>query len=1124
MLFCLGMARAEIVELGASGGTETTGNRLPTDIYYSYAMTQQIYTPYEIDCIDGFVGTIRGVGFYSSDETDRTIDLYLVATDKSHFSGSNDWIPFTEADKMFSGKVSFASGEWTKITFQDGKRFRRSASDNLAVIVVDRTGGYDNRTVTFKAYTADSQALCAHNDITQYDAGGLSGYNGTVMDVKNQIRLTGLEDSFTVGPSRTDELPTDGFGYSVSEQIYTKEEIGKSGTIRSLAFYSKTASCTRNIDLWLGTTAKQSFQSDTDWLKPSQAGAVKVFSGNVTFTAGEWTTITFATPFSYEGTGNLLVITDDNTGSSAGEQFFYTYEGQGQALCASSSDSNIDPADVNEWIYLKDIKNRIRLDIVEGGSGGDTGTFLVGDGSDTGSSGLPSAVNWKYCVSQQIYTVGEINHSGSITAIAFKPVKGPAQTRTFDLYLTTTDKTSFTGTADWIYFDDSQKVFSGDVALSNGEWATITLDEPFYYQGTQSLCLSVIDRTGSFITGTSIDWLVYNAEKQSLLKYNDNSAYDPGTMDFSMTGNFKTYKDQLQLTFKGTTVVPDAEPEIVEIGSDVYQENDLPVYTLSKYGMTEQIYTKEEIGKSGFITSLAFSGASDTMDGNVRKLDIYLVQTDKAGFTADGDVISASAGDKVFSGIVAFHLGWNTIDLDAPFHYDGKSNLAVIVDDNTGSASWRYECQFDVFGSTTKCTAYIHSNDTNYDPANASSYSFSRVSYKNCIQLGIVADSGSGADTEVVQIGNGENGDYYLPVNTYYNYSLTQQIYTASEIGTAGTISSVAFDYAYTQSLSMSGVQMYMKNVSKDVFTGDRDMVAVGAGDKVWEGTLSATEPGWVTIDLDTPFKYDGKSNLLVCLYDPTSGYLGAAYSFRNTVLDDYRTLTYWSDSHVPDLDNISSFEGSAGLKKYRSNIKLNIIKGGSDPVLDSDVIDFETGDLSQFSFQNSSEHPWTVTSEDAAGGTYCMKSGNAGIASSNSAITATRTYGADGYICFDAKCMGEGSGSGWDKCIFSIDDEVQFSYGARGNAWSSYFFHVTAGTHTFKWEYAKDSSVNADGDAFFVDNIMFLEEGKDDDIIVGVSPLGETEEGAAVYNLAGQRLSKMQRGINIVKEKKVLY
>ena len=40
---------------------------------------------------------------------------------------------------------------------------------------------------------------------------------------------------------------------------------------------------------------------------------------------------------------------------------------------------------------------------------------------------------------------------------------------------------------------------------------------------------------------------------------------------------------------------------------------------------------------------------------------------------------------------------------------------------------------------------------------------------------------------------------------------------------------------------------------------------------------------------------------------------------------------------------------------------------------------------------------------------------------------------------------------------------------------------------------------------------------------ITKVSPIGETEEGAYIFNLAGQRLSKAQRGINIVGGKKVL-
>ena len=600
--------------------------------------------------------------------------------------------------------------------------------------------------------------------------------------------------------------------------------------------------------------------------------------------------------------------------------------------------------------------------------------------------------------------------------------------------------------------------------------------------------------------------------------YNDNNPYDPSSLTFSETGYFKNFKNQIQLGFNsGSGFDPNADPEIVEIGSGESIDECLPTCTRYKYGLSEQIYTKEEIGKSGIITSIAFLNGVGMME--TRSLDIYMVQTDKKGFASSTDVISVSESDKVFSGDVTFAMyDWETIKLNTPFNYDGTSNLAIIVDDNT-KRSEQYELKFTVFNSSPNCTAYVYSNNTNYDPANTSNYSYALEGYKNCIQLGIIAGPDPGQVTKTVQIGNAQTSDYNLPVNTYYNYSLTQQIYTAAEIGTEGTITAIAFDYAHSEELSMSGVQMYMKNVSKSKFDSKSDMVSVGASDLVWEGTLSASEAGWMTITLDKPFKYDGKSNLLLCLYDPTNGYPGSTYTFRNTETEETRTLAYWSDSNAPDLGSLTSFSGGAGMKTYRSNIKLYIQTTGSGPGLD--FIDFETGDFSQFKFQNDSDYPWIVTNATAADGTYCMRSGNAGVASSSSFITATRTYEEDGYVCFDAKCMGEGTS--WDVCNFYIDGEVQFSYGALGNYWAFYYYPVTAGTHTFKWEYKKDGSTDPVGDAFFVDNIRFLEEGRDDDVIVGVSPIGETEEGAAIYNLAGQRLSKMQKGINITGGRKIL-
>lgn len=136
------------------------------------------------------------------------------------------------------------------------------------------------------------------------------------------------------------------------------------------------------------------------------------------------------------------------------------------------------------------------------------------------------------------------------------------------------------------------------------------------------------------------------------------------------------------------------------------------------------------------------------------------------------------------------------------------------------------------------------------------------------------------------------------------------------------------------------------------------------------------------------------------------------------------------------------------------------------------EIIDFETGDFSQFPFNNSFDIPWQIFEEGS--GNLCMRSGNREQHSTTSAIEATCNFPEPGYIYFDGKCRGEGTSTLHDKCRFYIDGSMQFEYGANGSVWNSYTFEVAAGSHVFKWEYTKDSNVNPEGDYFAVDNIMF--------------------------------------------------
>ena len=137
-------------------------------------------------------------------------------------------------------------------------------------------------------------------------------------------------------------------------------------------------------------------------------------------------------------------------------------------------------------------------------------------------------------------------------------------------------------------------------------------------------------------------------------------------------------------------------------------------------------------------------------------------------------------------------------------------------------------------------------------------------------------------------------------------------------------------------------------------------------------------------------------------------------------------------------------------------------------------IIDFETGDFSQYTFVNDPTYPWAIASADN-GSSYCIKSGNSGVSSSTSSIVATASFTQNGFIAFSLHSLGESTTDtyDWDVSRFYIDGEMKFQYGKHAD-WENYSAEVSMGTHTFKWEYKKDGTVNPTGDAFFVDNIIF--------------------------------------------------
>jgi hypothetical protein len=159
------------------------------------------------------------------------------------------------------------------------------------------------------------------------------------------------------------------------------------------------------------------------------------------------------------------------------------------------------------------------------------------------------------------------------------------------------------------------------------------------------------------------------------------------------------------------------EPTTVTIGKAQYTA-DLPLTAQYKYALSQQVYSANEINHAkGKIWSIAFL----TENGDLtRNLTVYLTHTDQSSLSSYSWQPVTEA-DCVFSGEVTFtSRQWNTIYFDKPFEYDGKSNIVVTVDDNTGvSGNWGALTNYIFYGDGNHAIA--RDNNKDIDPLDATS-------------------------------------------------------------------------------------------------------------------------------------------------------------------------------------------------------------------------------------------------------------------------------------------------------------------------------------------------------------------------------------------------------------------
>lgn len=136
------------------------------------------------------------------------------------------------------------------------------------------------------------------------------------------------------------------YGYTYSQTIYLKSEIGNSGgNITTLKYYfdGDGISKTNNWTIYMGHTSKTSFSGSSDWIPVSQL--TKVFSDTIPNpgTSG-WVTIDID-DFTYNGSDNLVIAVDENQDDydGSGEYFFCTSADSARSIVYTDDYDNPDP-------------------------------------------------------------------------------------------------------------------------------------------------------------------------------------------------------------------------------------------------------------------------------------------------------------------------------------------------------------------------------------------------------------------------------------------------------------------------------------------------------------------------------------------------------------------------------------------------------------------------------------------------------------------------------------------------------------------------------------------------------------------------------------------------------------
>lgn len=179
-----------------------------------------------------------------------------------------------------------------------------------------------------------------------------------------------------------------------------------------------------------------------------------------------------------------------------------------------------------------------------------------------------------------------------------------------------------------------------------------------------------------------------------------------------------------------------------------------------------------------------------------------------------------------------------------------------------------------------------------------------------------------------VQIGSSTSNSGVVPIRTDLDYSYTQQIYTATEMASAGvtgqvSITKLRYYLVNNSTTNSNNWTIYMGNTTRTEFSNSSDWEPIANLSTNYSGTVTPPASGnWMEIVLDIPFEWNGIDNIIIAIDQNQAGSSVSNSDWQVSLKGDNRSIYYFSG--LTDADPMSPPTASGIFDKV-NNIQFDV-------------------------------------------------------------------------------------------------------------------------------------------------------------------------------------------------------